>query len=124
MKHIDGVVFSYDLSSEKLAELGSNYNTVYNAYDILKIYLTGRDGVLRKAGSEALLVVVNFDDIPATMDVTIPAHAFDYLNLKERKSVKVVDLLTGKEIKRTPQRDCYVSVDLEPLGAVIFKFKA
>jgi hypothetical protein len=79
---------------------------------------------LRKAGSEVLLVVVNFDDLPSTMDVAIPAHAFDYLKLKERKSVTAVDLLTGKEIKRTLTRDCYVSVDLEPLGAVVLKFKA
>lgn len=47
-KHIEGVVFSYDLSSEKLAQLGSNYNSPYNGYDILKIYLTGEDGVIRK----------------------------------------------------------------------------
>ena len=79
---------------------------------------------LRKAGSEVLLVVANFDDLPATMDVTLPAHAFDYLKLKERKSVTAVDLLSGKEIKRTLTRDCYVSVDIEPLGAVILKFKA
>ena len=79
---------------------------------------------LRKAGSEVLLVVANFDDLPATMDVTIPAHAFDYLKLKERKSVTAIDLLSGKEIKRTLTRDCYVSVDLEPLGAVVLKFKA
>ena len=79
---------------------------------------------MRKAGSEVLLVVANFDDLPTTMDVTIPAHAFDYLKLRERKSVTAVDLLTGKEIKRTLTRDCYVSVDLEPLGAVILKFKA
>ena len=79
---------------------------------------------LRKAGSEVLLVVVNFDDLLSTMDVTIPAHAFDYLKLKERKTVTAVDLLTGKEIKRQLYRDCYVSVDLEPLGAVVLKFKA
>ena len=79
---------------------------------------------LRKAGNEVLLVVVNFEDHPATMDVTIPAHAFDYLKLKERKNATVVDLLTGKEIKRQLYRDCYVSVDLEPLGAAILKFKS
>ena len=79
---------------------------------------------LRKAGSDVLLVVVNFDDLPTTMDVTIPAHAFDYLKLKERKNVTAVDLLSGKEIKRQLYRDCYVSVDLEPLGSVVLKFKS
>ena len=106
-------------ASEKAVAEGVSFDLMYVNGDYQRQY-----AFLRKAGSEALLVVVNFDDIPTTMDVTIPAHAFDYLHLKERKSVKVVDLLTGKEIKRTLQRDCYVSVDLEPLGAVIFKFKA
>ena len=78
----------------------------------------------REAGSEVLLVAVNFENLPQTMNATIPAHAFDYLKLKERKNVTAVDLLTGKEIKRQLYRDCYVSVDLEPLGAVILKFKA
>ena len=58
------------------------------------------------------------------MDVTIPAHAFDYLKLKERKNVTAVDLMTGKEIKRQLSRDCYVSVDLEPCSAVVLKFNA
>ena len=79
---------------------------------------------LRKAGSELLLVVANFDDQPATMDVTIPAHAFDYLKIKERKSAACTDLLSGQQLQRTLQRDCYVSVDVEPLGAVVLKFKA
>ena len=79
---------------------------------------------IRKCGGEALLVVANFAGVPTTMDVTIPAHAFDYLKLKERRNVTAVDLLTGKEIKRQLSRDCYVSVDLEPCSAVVLKFNA
>ena len=78
---------------------------------------------LRKAGAETLLVVANFDALPTTMDVTIPAHAFDYLNIKEKKSATLTDLVNGKEMKRQLFRDCYVSVDLEPLGIAVLKFK-
>ena len=106
-------------ATEKAVTDGISFDLMYVNGDYQRQY-----AFLRKAGSEALLVVANFDDIPTTMDVTIPAHAFDYLKLKERKSVTAVDLLTGKEIKRTLTRDCYVSVDLEPLGAVVLKFKA
>ena len=118
--------------------LASIYNKVLNiavkektvcegvCFDLM--YVNGQNqrqyAFLRKAGNEVLLVVVNFDELPTTMDVTIPAHAFDYLKLKERKNVTAVDLLSGKEIKRQLYRDCYVSVDLEPLGAVVLKFKA
>ena len=105
--------------TEKAVAEGIFFDLMYVNGDYHRQY-----AFLRKAGSEALLVVANFDDQPTTMDVTIPAHAFDYLKLHERKSVKAVDLLSGKEIKRTLCRDCYVSVDLEPLGAVVLKFKA
>ncbi len=105
--------------TEKAVTNGVSFDLMYVNGDYHRQY-----AFLRKAGSEALLVVVNFDDLPSTMDVTIPAHAFDYLKLKERKNVTAVDLLTAKEIKRQLYRDCYVSVDLEPLGAVILKFKA
>ena len=105
--------------TEKAVTNGVSFDLMYVNGDYHRQY-----AFLRKAGSEVLLVVVNFDDLPSTMDVTIPAHAFDYLKLKERKNVTAVDLLTGKEIKRQLYRDCYVSVDLEPLGAVILKFKA
>jgi len=105
--------------AEKAVCEGECFDLMYVNGDYQRQY-----AFLRKAGSEVLLVVANFDDQAATMDVTIPAHAFDYLKLKERKSVKAIDLLSGKEIKRTLVRDCYVSVDLEPLGAAVLKFKA
>ena len=105
--------------TEKAIANGVSFDLMYVNGDYHRQY-----AFLRKAGNEVLLVVVNFDDLPSTMDVTIPAHAFDYLKLKEHKSVTAVDLFTGKEIKRQLYRDCYVSVDLEPLGAVVLKFKA
>ena len=78
---------------------------------------------LRKAANEVLLVTVNFDDLPQTMNVTIPAHAFDYLNLKE-KTVQSTDLLTGEKQQLSLQRDVAVSLLLPPLGALILKFKS
>ena len=78
---------------------------------------------LRKAGSEVLLVAVNFGDLPQTMNVTIPAHAFNYLNLKE-KTVQATDLLTGENQKLLLQRDATVGLLLPPLGAMVLKFKS
>ena len=106
-------------STEKAVVEGVSFDLMYVNGNYHRQY-----AFLRKAGSDVLLVVANFDDLPSTMDVTIPAHAFEYLKLKERKTITAIDLLTGKEIKRQLYRDCYVSVDLEPLGAVVLKFKA
>jgi hypothetical protein len=78
---------------------------------------------LRKAGGEVLLVVANFDVQPQVMNVTIPAHAFDYLGIKE-KNAQATDLLTGEKLKLALKRDAAVSLELPSLGALILKFKA
>ena len=77
---------------------------------------------LRKAAHEMLLVVVNFDDTPIEMGVTIPAHAFDFFGLKE-KQYNAIDLLTDAKSKVMLQRDSSVPVKLEPRGSVVLKLK-
>ncbi|MBO7409183.1 MAG: alpha-amylase, partial [Paludibacteraceae bacterium] len=54
---------------------------------------------LRKEGDELLLVVVNFDDKKADIDVRIPEDAFRYLEQPELKKVAAVDLLSDKKVK-------------------------
>ncbi len=77
---------------------------------------------LRKAGSEVLLVVVNFDELPVMTTVNIPGHAFDYLMMKEKNAV-ATDLLSGQKVRLSLKRDGGIPVSLEPLGAVVLKFK-
>ena len=113
---------------DKILTIARTEKAVANGVCFDLMYVNGQYqhqyAFIRKAGNEALLVVANFAEESTTMDVTIPAHAFDYLKLKERKNVTAVDLMTGKEIKRQLSRDCYVSVDLEPCSAVVLKFNA
>ena len=78
---------------------------------------------LRKAGSEVLLVVVNFDALPVKTTVNIPAHAFDYLRLKE-KNAMATDLLSEQKIKLALKRDGAIPVTLEPLSAIVLSFKS
>ena len=81
----------------------------------------GRHCWCRKAKKETLLVVSNFDDVPVTMGLTIPAHAFDYLGLEEG-SCQATDLLTGQELPLKLSRDGAVGINLEARGSVILKF--
>ena len=104
--------------SEKSIVEGDSFDLMYVNGQYQRQY-----AFLRKADSEVLLVVVNFDDLPVVMDVMIPAHAFDFLNMKEKGTVST-DLLTGERIRLQLQRDMPVAVSLKPLGAVIMKFKA
>jgi hypothetical protein len=78
---------------------------------------------LRKAGAEVLLVVANFDDSIAAVNVTIPAHAFDFLGIKEKNAV-ATDLLTDSQFKITLKRDGEIPVNVDALSAIVLKFKA
>ena len=75
---------------------------------------------LRKSGNEALLVVANFDDSPVTMQLTMPNHAFNYLELME-KAYQAEDLLTGQKRSLVLMRDAQVEISIEARNAVVFK---
>ena len=78
---------------------------------------------LRKAEDELLLVVVNFDDISLSVDIHIPAHAFDYLQILE-KNVTATDLLSKKKCKITLQKDGIVTIPLESRSGCVWKIKS
>ena len=77
---------------------------------------------IRKAGREMLLVAVNFSDLSVCREVTIPAHAFDFLNILAG-TFTATELLTGvaKDFTLTP--DGSIPVDIPDYGGVIYKFK-
>ena len=95
------------------------------SFDLMYVngHLQRQYAFLRKAGSEVLLVVTNFEEIERTVDITIPAHAFGYLRLKE-KNAQAVDLLTDAKQKLPLCRDGAVTLALPPSGALVLKFKA
>ena len=96
-----------------------------NAFDLM--YVNGachsQYAFLRKAGTEVLLVVANFEGQAVTTDVTIPAHAFDYLGIKE-KNATATDLMTGETMKLKLLRDAAVSLTVPANNAVVMKFKS
>ena len=104
--------------SEKTVTDGVSFDLMY-----VNGHLQSQYAFLRKAVSEVLLVVVNFAETSVETGVTIPAHAFDYLGIKE-KNAQAVNLMTGDKQKLQLKRDEAVSVSLEPLSAVVLKFKA
>ena len=99
--------------------------TAGEAFDLMYVngHLNRQYAFLRKAGSEVLLVVANFEDLRQTVDIIIPAHAFDYLGIKE-KNAQAVDLLTDEKLRIALKKDEAVSVSLPPHGACILKFRA
>ena len=101
--------------SEKAVSEGLTFDVMYVNRQYQHQY-----AFLRKAGTDILLVVANFDDTPLTMNLTIPNHAFNHLELLE-KAYKAVDLLTGSKASLVLMRDQQVAVALPPRGAVVYK---
>ena len=102
--------------SEKAVSEGLMFDVMYANQQYRQQY-----AFLRKADKETLFVVANFADVPVTMNITIPSHAFDYLNLLE-KAYKAVDLLSDTQASLVLIRDQQVSIALPPRGAVVYKF--
>ena len=105
-------------ASEKAVSQGQMFDLMYVNGHYHRQYI-----FLRKAGVEVLLVVSNFDDSTAAVNVTIPAHAFDFLSIKEKNAV-ATDLLTGSQFKITLKRDSEIPLVVDPLSAIVLKFKA
>ena len=76
---------------------------------------------LRKADDEVLLVVANFDQERVQINVTIPAHAFDFLGIPEQE-VEMTDLLSGFAKVVDLKRDGQVALDVEANYGRIYKF--
>ena len=103
---------------EKAVSEGVSYDLMYVNPDSHRQYM-----FLRRSKSSLLLVVANFDDAPAAVDVRIPAHAFEFLKLKE-KSLEATDLLSGQGMTLCLKADEQVHVDVPARGAVVYKMKA
>ena len=102
---------------EKAVVEGAFYDLMYVNRQYHRQYM-----FLRKAKNSLLLVVANFDDHPSMVDVFIPAHAFDFLELRE-KLYAATDLLGGGAMELTLKADQAVQVEVPANHALILKLK-
>jgi glycosidase len=103
---------------EKAITQGEMFDLMYANGHLQRQY-----AFIRKHGTEAILVIANFADQATTVNVNIPAHAFDYLGLSE-KNAQVTDLLTDTKSRLHFKRDESVQVEVPSNGAAILKFRA
>lgn len=75
---------------------------------------------LRHHKDETLLIAVNFGDEIADININIPFHAFDYLNL-EQGIYNGVELLSRKKEKFSLSVNTPFHTIIEPFSAVIWK---
>ncbi len=77
---------------------------------------------LRKAGKELLLIVANFSDEKKAIDVFLPAHAFDALDIPETE-ITATDLLSKETLKIVLRADSPVHMDVQPWSGRVYKMK-
>ncbi len=100
---------------EKAVSEGLSFDLMYVNQEYQRQY-----AFLRAYKNELLLVVANFDDVPVTMQLNIPVHAFDYLGIKEG-DVKATDLISGAESSLSLHPDAPVSISLAPRQSVVMR---
>lgn len=111
----DGQMFDLEYAQ------GEGFNK-HEHFAFLRHYATPAKG-RAKAKKETLLVVTNFDDKLAHMQVRIPAEAFSYLGIEAKAEATFVDLLTGKEYTQPLCAEQPFCIDLAAWKGAILKLK-
>ena len=101
--------------SEKVVSQGLSFDLMYVNQGYQRQY-----AFIRKAKKDMLLVVANFDDEPITMQLCIPAHAFDYLEINEGV-YDAKELLTDTSCKVQLKRDGTTEIALGARQSVVLK---
>ena len=108
-------------NKEKAFSKGQFYDLMYANPWTDKFNAERQYAFLRKADKEMILVVVNFDDCDRHTEVRIPAHAFDFLKIIEKKAT-ATDLLTGENFDAWLVKDGTIAMTIAKRGARILKF--
>ena len=108
-------------NSEKAVSEGKTFDLMYaneanEGFDSYKIF-----AFLRSDGNTTLLVVVNFSEAETHVSVNIPAHAFDYMGLKEGE-IDMVDLLSGEQKPAMLRQESSIEMEVAGLSGRIYKF--
>ena len=93
-------------------------------FDLMYVngHLQRQYAFLRKADNDLLLVVANFDDQDVDIDVNLPAHAFDYLKIKECTAM-ATDLLSKEKLSMMLRPDGAVRMNVGACSARVWKVK-
>lgn len=107
---------------EKAITEGQFFDLMYVNYENWNFNPNKQFAFLRKQDNEVLLIIANFDDIPAHVSVNIPAHAFECLGIPPLTQHPAVDLLTGKEESVNILPDKPVQMEVGSFNGRILKF--
>ena len=102
---------------EKAVSEGTFFDLMY-----VNGHLHRQYAFLRKADKDLLLVVVNFEDHEVEVDVCLPAHAFEFLQMKDI-TAKATDLLSKEVESVMLRKDGHVRMLIGARGGRVWKLK-
>lgn len=108
--------------SEKAISDGLFFDLMYANMNSWKFNSDKQYAFLRKHKNELLLFVVNFDDKKVDVEINLPIHAFEYLDMEEVPTIRGVDLLTDEEREYSLLSSKPVTLSTPKYGAKIVKF--
>lgn len=109
-------------NKEKAINEGEFFDLMYANYDNDKFDSTKQFAFLRTYGQEVILIVSNFGKESCDIEINIPDHAFEYLNIDGKRFTSAKELLSGKTQKLKNGLSSVFSVKLEASSGKMLKF--
>ena len=108
-------------NSERAISEGQFYDLMYANYENQQMDTNHLYAFIRKAEEETILIVANFSDDTMQAPVRIPAHAIEFLNMRQGPHF-ATELLTGVTQTIDILPDQMVNVVVPPNGGILLKF--
>lgn len=114
---------------KKLLNIANNEKAIYDGlmFDLQYVQHTQYNrqkqyAFLRKKDDDIILIIVNFDDKFVNIKVNIPKAAFTYLEMKENKSARLIDLINKKEYSNIEfSEDSLIEFNIDAWKGLILK---
>lgn len=110
-------------NTEKAIQKGSFFDLMYVNYGNWTFNEHKQFAFFRKYEDELLLIIANFDELPANVGLNIPSHAFESLKMKEKKDCEAINLLTAQKeiVNLLPDRQ--LNTEVSSFSGKILKIK-
>lgn len=110
-------------NNEKAISMGRFFDVMYVNYNNPRFNPHRHYAFLRSYGDVTLLIAVNFGHSPAEIEINLPQHAFDLLDMPQGKA-KATELLSGITTEKTLASDTPFKAYLAaPFNAVVWKIE-
>lgn len=107
---------------EKAVTTGRFFDLMYVNYDNPSLNPHKQYVFMRSYATETLVIAVNFDSVPCDLNINIPQHAFETLNLPQGDAV-ATDLLTGDKMRKSFSQHKPFETFVAPFDAAVWKIK-